>query len=99
MGYIHLQASRSSVIFIAIQASFFARTRKDSMTCQKFATADLYDAHTFWDNVLWTDDSKVEMFEKQGSHYIWHTPNRIQQKVLQMVSLKLFPQSSMEVAM
>lgn len=29
----------------------------------------------FWNNVLWTNENKVEMFDHDGQHYVWGYQN------------------------
>lgn len=33
------------------------------------------DSQAFWDNFLSTDELKVELFGRYGSHYMWHKAN------------------------
>lgn len=40
-------------------------------TDRNSVTAHLDDPKTFWENVLWTERSNVELFGRQGSRYIW----------------------------
>uniref|UniRef100_A0AAY4F0G5 Transposase Tc1-like domain-containing protein n=1 Tax=Denticeps clupeoides TaxID=299321 RepID=A0AAY4F0G5_9TELE len=36
-----------------------------------FAKKHLNDCKDFWENTLWTDETKVELFGRCVSHYIW----------------------------
>ena len=47
-----------------------------------FITKHLDDAHhlPFWKNTLWTDKTKVELFARCASHYMWHKNNTASQK-------------------
>lgn len=35
----------------------------------------LNKAETFWNNILWTDETKVEMFGHYALCHIWQKPN------------------------
>ena len=37
----------------------------------RFATADGDKDHTFWRNVLWSDETKIELFGHDGRHCVW----------------------------
>lgn len=40
-----------------------------------FAKTHLDHPQSFWNNVLWTDESKVELFGRNASRYIWRKKN------------------------
>lgn len=46
-------------------------TKWNIMAHFTFAKKHLDDPQDFWDNVLWTDYLKVELFGRHGSSYIW----------------------------
>lgn len=49
----------------------------------KFARANVDKDHDFWNNVLWTDESKTELFGHQNSRHVWRKPNTaFQEKTL-----------------
>lgn len=50
-------------------------TKRNIKACLAFAKKHSDDPQAFWDNVLWTDGSKVELFERHGSRYIWRKVN------------------------
>ncbi len=45
-----------------------------------FARKHLDDPQDFWENTLWTDETKVELFGRCVSHYIWRKSNTAFQK-------------------
>ncbi|KAI4884115.1 hypothetical protein NFI96_032765 [Prochilodus magdalenae] len=45
-----------------------------------FARKHLDDPQDFWENTLWTDETKVEHFGRCVSHYIWRKSNTAFQK-------------------
>ena len=53
------------------------RTQKARLT---FAKKHLDDPADFWENILWTDETRVERFGRRASHYIWSTINTAIQK-------------------
>ena len=61
--------------------------RKTIVDLHKFATAHGDKDHTFWRNVLWSDEAKIELLGHNDHHYVWrkkgeglqaeeHHPNR-----------------------
>ena len=50
-------------------------TKKNMNAHLKFAKKHLDDPQEFWNNVLWTDESKVELFGRHGPRYVWRKPN------------------------
>ena len=45
-----------------------------------FARKYVDDPQDFWENTLWTDETKVELFGRCVSHSIWHRSNTAFQK-------------------
>ncbi|KAG2456962.1 TCB1 transposase, partial [Polypterus senegalus] len=45
-----------------------------------FAKKHLNDCQDFWENTLWTDETKVKLFGRQMSRYIWRKRNTAFQK-------------------
>uniref|UniRef100_A0AAY5KSE6 Transposase Tc1-like domain-containing protein n=1 Tax=Esox lucius TaxID=8010 RepID=A0AAY5KSE6_ESOLU len=45
-----------------------------------FARKHLDDPQGIWENTLWTDETKVELFGRCVSHYIWRKSNSAFQK-------------------
>ena len=50
-------------------------SKKNIATCLKFAKDYLDDPEGYWKNVLWTDESKVELFGFNEKRYVWRKPN------------------------
>ena len=45
----------------------------------RFAKLHLDKPQDFWTNVLWTDETKVEMFGHNVQHHVWQKPNTVYQ--------------------
>ncbi|KAK3559140.1 hypothetical protein QTP86_005021 [Hemibagrus guttatus] len=45
-----------------------------------FARKHLDDPQNFWENTLWTDETKIELFGRSVSHYVWRKSNTVFQK-------------------
>ncbi|KAK3522272.1 hypothetical protein QTP86_000580 [Hemibagrus guttatus] len=45
-----------------------------------FARKHLDDPQDFWENTLWTDETKIELFGRSVSHYVWRKSNTAFQK-------------------
>ena len=50
-------------------------TKKNAKARLTFAKKHLDDPQDFWRNVLWTDETKVELFGRCAAHYIWRKNN------------------------
>ena len=50
-------------------------TKKNTKARLIFGKKHLDHSEDFWDKILWTDESKVELFGRQGSGYIWRKAN------------------------
>ncbi len=55
-------------------------SKKNIKACFSFARKHLDDPQDFWENTLWTDETKVELFGRCVSHYIWRKSNTAFQK-------------------
>jgi hypothetical protein len=33
------------------------------------------DSSNIWKKVLWSDETKIELFGHKGKHYVWRKPN------------------------
>lgn len=54
-------------------------TTNNTNACLTFAKQIwLMTPQVFWGNILWTDESKVKLFERHGSCYIWCSLKRTQ---------------------
>uniref|UniRef100_A0A9J8AA81 Transposase n=1 Tax=Cyprinus carpio carpio TaxID=630221 RepID=A0A9J8AA81_CYPCA len=53
-----------------------------------FARKPLDDPQDFWENTLWTDKTKVELFGRCVSHYIWCKSNTAFQKKIIIPTVK-----------
>ena len=42
-----------------------------------FAKRHVGDTPNIWKKVLWSDETKIELFGHQGKRYFWHKPNTI----------------------
>ncbi len=56
------------------------RSKKNIKAHLSFAKKHLDDPQYFWENTLWTDETKVELFGRCVSHYIWRKSNTAFQK-------------------
>jgi hypothetical protein len=43
----------------------------------RFATAHGDKYHTFWRNVLWSDETKIELFGNNDQRYVWRKKGRL----------------------
>ena len=43
----------------------------------QFATAHGNKDHTFWRNVLWSDETRIELFGHNDHCYVWRTKRRL----------------------
>uniref|UniRef100_A0A8C6K5C0 Transposase Tc1-like domain-containing protein n=1 Tax=Nothobranchius furzeri TaxID=105023 RepID=A0A8C6K5C0_NOTFU len=50
-------------------------SKKNIWARLNFAKKHLNDCQDFWENTLWTDETKVELFGRQMSRYIWRRSN------------------------
>ncbi len=57
-----------------------AAEQKEKKARLSFARKHLDDPQDFWENTLWTDKTKVELFGRCVSHYIWRKSNTAFQK-------------------
>ncbi len=55
-------------------------SKKNRKARLSFARKHLNDPQDFWGNSLWTDETKVELFGRCVSHYIWRKSNTAFQK-------------------
>ncbi|KAK3564394.1 hypothetical protein QTP86_017309, partial [Hemibagrus guttatus] len=55
-------------------------SKKNIKACLIFARKHLDDTQDFWENTLWTDETKIELFGRSVSHYVWRKSNTAFQK-------------------
>ncbi len=55
-------------------------SKKNIKSHLSFARKHLDDPQDFWENTLWIDETKVELFGRCVSHYIWRKSNSISEK-------------------
>uniref|UniRef100_A0A673HSL5 Tc1-like transposase DDE domain-containing protein n=1 Tax=Sinocyclocheilus rhinocerous TaxID=307959 RepID=A0A673HSL5_9TELE len=55
-------------------------SKKNIKARLSFARKHLDDPQDFWENTLWTDETKVELFGRCVSHYVWRKSNTAFQK-------------------
>ncbi|KAF7654779.1 hypothetical protein LDENG_00064760 [Lucifuga dentata] len=55
-------------------------TKKNTKARLTFAKKHLDDPQDFWENILWTDETKVELYGRCASRYIWCKTNTAFQK-------------------
>ena len=50
-------------------------SKRNTKARLKFARGSVDKEQDFWNNVLWTDESKIELFGHQNRGHVWRTPN------------------------
>ncbi|KAK3569335.1 hypothetical protein QTP86_026814 [Hemibagrus guttatus] len=55
-------------------------SKKNIKACLSFTRKHLDDLQDFWENTLWTDKTKIELFGRSVSHYVWRKSNTAFQK-------------------
>uniref|UniRef100_A0A9J7YNC4 Transposase Tc1-like domain-containing protein n=1 Tax=Cyprinus carpio carpio TaxID=630221 RepID=A0A9J7YNC4_CYPCA len=55
-------------------------SKKNIKAHLSFARKHLDDPQDFWENTMWTDETKVELFGRCVSHYVWCKSNTAFQK-------------------
>jgi hypothetical protein len=48
---------------------------KNKQKCLVFAKTHVGDSPNIWKKVLWSDETKIELFGHQGKRYVWCKPN------------------------
>ncbi len=80
---VHDSTIRKRLGKMACMAEFQDQNRcwaKRTKAHLSFARKHLDDPQDFWENTLWTDETKVELFGRCVSHYIWRKSNTAFQK-------------------
>ncbi|KAK3557302.1 hypothetical protein QTP70_026615 [Hemibagrus guttatus] len=57
-----------------------AAEQKEHKGSSQFFRKHLDDPQDFWENTLWTDETKIELFGRSVSHYVWRKSNTVFQK-------------------
>ncbi len=60
--------------------------------CKQFAEDNLAKSMNYWNHVLWSDESKVNLFDSDGVQHVWRCPGEETMKIVPCL------QSSMVVA-
>ncbi|KAK3510401.1 hypothetical protein QTP70_005894 [Hemibagrus guttatus] len=55
-------------------------SKKNIKARLSFARKHLDDPQDFWENTLWTDETKIKLFGRSVSHYVWRKSNTAFQK-------------------
>ncbi|KAK3544300.1 hypothetical protein QTP86_009137 [Hemibagrus guttatus] len=55
-------------------------SKKNIKARLSFARKHLDDPQDFWENTLWTDETKIELFGRSVSHYVWRKSKTAFQK-------------------
>ncbi|KAK3522939.1 hypothetical protein QTP86_009710 [Hemibagrus guttatus] len=63
-------------------------SKKNIKAHLSFARKHLDDPQDFWENTLWTDETKIELFGRSVSHYVWRKSNTAFQKKNIMPTVK-----------
>uniref|UniRef100_A0AAZ3S8R6 Transposase Tc1-like domain-containing protein n=1 Tax=Oncorhynchus tshawytscha TaxID=74940 RepID=A0AAZ3S8R6_ONCTS len=48
---------------------------KDKQTHLVFSKRHVGDSPNIWKKVVWSDETKIELFGHQGKRYVWRKPN------------------------
>ncbi len=50
--------------------------------CKQFAEDNLAKSMNYWNHVLWSDESKVNLFDSDGVQHVWRHPVRSTTKIV-----------------
>ncbi len=50
--------------------------------CKQFSEDNLAKSMNYWNHVLWSDESKVNLFDSDGVQHVWRRPVRSTKKIL-----------------
>ncbi len=45
-----------------------------AVVCKQFAEDNLAKSMNYWNHVLWSDESKVNLFDSDGVQHVWRRP-------------------------
>ncbi|KAK3568595.1 hypothetical protein QTP86_010208 [Hemibagrus guttatus] len=63
-------------------------SKKNIKARLSFAIKHLDDPQDFWENTLWTDETKIDLFGRSVSHYVWRKSNTAFQKKIIIPTVK-----------
>ncbi len=50
--------------------------------CKQFAEDNLAKSMNYWNHVLWSDESKVNLFDSDGVQHVWRRPGEEYQEIV-----------------
>ncbi len=56
--------------------------------CKQFAEDNLAKSMTYWNHVLWSDESKVNLFDSDGVQHVWRRPGEEYQETSALPTVK-----------
>ena len=56
------------------RAGHYRRAARKKQLLKVFAKSHVGDSTNIWKNVLWSDETKIELFGHQDKHYVWLKP-------------------------
>uniref|UniRef100_A0AAQ4S701 Transposase Tc1-like domain-containing protein n=1 Tax=Gasterosteus aculeatus aculeatus TaxID=481459 RepID=A0AAQ4S701_GASAC len=70
------EPSRRTTISAALHKSglFGREARRKPLLCKKHMTARLEDSQTMRNKILWSDETKIELFGLNAKRYVWRKP-------------------------
>lgn len=71
---IYLKYDEIRTIAECLEKQLFTRYHK--LACYTYAKPHINKLETFRQKVLWSDETKVELFERNNRRYIWWAPNK-----------------------
>ncbi len=57
-------------------------------TCKQFAEDNLAKSMNYWNHVLWSEESKVNLFESDGVQHVWRRPGEEYQEKCVLPTVK-----------
>jgi transposase len=82
-GEIGVSVHRTTLSHTLHRAGLYGRVARkkpllkenSKQTCLVFTKGHVGDSPNIWKTVIWSDETKIDLFGHQGKHYIWHKPN------------------------
>ncbi len=56
--------------------------------CKQFAEDNLVKSMNYWNHVLWSDESKVNLFDSDGIQHVWRCPGEEYQEICALPTVK-----------